>query len=112
MTTVKTHLSELLGVVHEADDAVMDVYNSYSAIVEKKADHSPVTQADIASHHILTSGIMRLFPTIPLISEEGDEHENRQTVQQEQFWLIDPLDGTKEFLARIGEFTICVSLIE
>jgi 3'(2'), 5'-bisphosphate nucleotidase len=112
MTHIKTHLSELLGVVHEADKAVMGVYNSYSAVVKTKADHSPVTQADIASHHILTSGIKRLFPTIPLVSEEGDEHENRQTVQQQQFWLIDPLDGTKEFLARIGEFTICVALIE
>lgn len=112
MTQIKTHLCELLGVVREADKAVMDVYHSCSAVVETKADHSPVTQADIASHHILTSGIKRLFPTIPLISEEGDEGENLQTVRQHQFWLIDPLDGTKEFLARIGEFTICVALIE
>ena len=112
MKTINTHLRALLGVVHEADKAVMEVYNSYSAIVEMKADHSPVTQADMASHHILTSGIKGLYPTIPLVSEEGDEHENRHTVQQQQFWLIDPLDGTKEFLARIGEFTICVALIE
>jgi 3'(2'), 5'-bisphosphate nucleotidase len=112
MTSIETHLSELLGVVHEADKAVMDVYNSHTAVVEMKTDHSPVTQADIASHHILTSGIKRLFPNIPLVSEEGDVQENRPTVQQKQFWLIDPLDGTNEFLARTGQFTICVALIE
>jgi 3'(2'), 5'-bisphosphate nucleotidase len=112
MTSIKTHLSALLGIVHEAADAVMDVYNAHSAVVETKADHSPVTQADIASHQILTSGIQRLFPTIPIVSEEGDVQANRQTVQQQQFWLIDPLDGTNEFLARTNDFTICVALIE
>ncbi len=112
MTNIETHLSELLGVVHEAAKAVMDVYNSRSAVVETKADNSPVTQADITSHHILTSGIKRLFPNIPIVSEEGDLQENRRTVKQQQFWLIDPLDGTSEFLARTGQFTICAALIE
>src|SRR5437763_14662778 len=112
MTNIEIHLSELLGVVHEADKAVMDVYHSHSAVVETKTDNSPVTQADIASHHILTSGIKRLFPNIPIVSEEGDLQENRQTVKQQQFWLIDPLDGTNEFLARTGHFTICAALIE
>ncbi len=112
MTNIKTHLSEMLGVVHEADKAVMDVYHSHNAIVEMKTDHTPVTQADIASHHILTSGMKRLFPNIPLVSEEGDVQANRQTVRQQQFWLVDPLDGTNEFLERTGQFTICVALIE
>jgi 3'(2'), 5'-bisphosphate nucleotidase len=112
MTSVETHLSELLGVVHEADKAVMDVYNSHSAVVQTKTDNTPVTQADIASHHILTSGMKRLFPNIPIVSEEGDVQENSQTVKQQHFWLIDPLDGTNEFLARTGQFTICVALIE
>jgi 3'(2'), 5'-bisphosphate nucleotidase len=112
MTTRELYLSELLGVVYEAAKAVMDVYNSQSAVVETKADNSPVTQADIAAHSILTSSIKRLFPHIPLISEEGDAQENRQAVQQQQYWIIDPLDGTKEFLARAGDFTICVALIE
>ncbi len=112
MTNIEPHLGELLEVVHEADKAVMDIYDSHSAVVKLKTDNSPVTQADIASHHILTSGIKRLFPHIPIVSEEGDVQANRQTVQQQQFWLIDPLDGTNEFLARTGQFTICVGLIE
>ena len=112
MATRELYLSELLGVVDEAAQAVMGVYTSQSAVVETKADHSPVTQADIAAHHILTSRMKRLFPHIPLISEEGDAQANRQAVQQPQYWVIDPLDGTKEFLARVGDFTICIALIE
>jgi 3'(2'), 5'-bisphosphate nucleotidase len=112
MVHIETHLRELLGIVHEAAKAVMGVYDSHSAVVETKADNSPVTQADINSHTILTAGLTRLFPQIPLVSEEGDVQESRQEVQQAQFWLIDPLDGTKEFLARTDHFTICVALIE
>src|SRR5690242_13530112 len=103
MTSIETHLSELLGIVHEADKAVMDVYNSRSAVVQTKTDNAPITQADIASHHILTSEMKRLFPHIPIVSEEGDVQENSQTVKQQRFWLIDPLDGTNEFLARTGQ---------
>ena len=112
MVTTEIALSALLGVVQEAAQAVMDVYNSQSAVVELKGDNSPVTQADIAAHHILTSRIQRLYPHIPMISEEGDAQENRRAVQQQLFWLIDPLDGTKEFLARNSDFTICIALIE
>ena len=112
MATRELDLSELLGVVHEAAKAVMDVYTSQSAVVETKADNSPVTQADIAAHHILTSRIKRLFPHIPIVSEEGDAQENGQAVKHQQYWVIDPLDGTKEFLARVGDFTVCVALIE
>lgn len=112
MAHINTHLSELLEVVHEAGKAVMDIYHSHSAVVQTKADHTPVTQADIASHHILTLGMKRLCPNIPVVSEEGDVQENRQTVQQQEFWLIDPLDGTNEFLTRTDDFTICVALIE
>ena len=75
MATRELDLSELLGVVHEAAKAVMDVYTSQSAVVETKADNSPVTQADIAAHHILTSRIKRLFPHIPIVSEEGDAQD-------------------------------------
>lgn len=112
MVQIETHLSELLDVLHEAALAVMDVYDSHSAVVEMKADHSPVTQADMVSHTILLARLTRLFPHLPLVSEEGDVEENRQAVKQARFWLIDPLDGTKEFLARTDQFTICAALIE
>ena len=112
MVNVQEHLGELLDVIQEADRAVMDVYNANSAVVEIKADNTPITQADIASHEIVTRGLARLFPNIPVVSEEGNRETNIRTVQDELFWLVDPLDGTKEFLARTGHFTICAALIE
>lgn len=112
MVNVQEHLGELLDVIQEADRAVMDVYNTNSAVVETKADNTPVTQADIAAHHIITNGLARLFPNIPVVSEEGDREANIRTVQSELFWLVDPIDGTREFLARTGHFTICAALVE
>ncbi len=112
MVNVQEHLGELLDVIQEADTAVMEVYDSHSAVVEIKDDNTPVTQADMASHRIVTRELARLFPHIPVVSEEGDREANIRTVQGESFWLVDPLDGTKEFLARTGHFTICAALIE
>lgn len=112
MVNVQERLGELLDVFQEADNAIMEVYDSHSAVVEIKADNTPVTQADIASHQIVTRGLARLFPNVPVVSEEGDRETNIRTVQSELFWLVDPLDGTKEFLARTGQFTICAALIE
>jgi 3'(2'), 5'-bisphosphate nucleotidase len=112
MVNVQEHLGELLGVIQEADKAIMDVYNANSAVVEIKADDTPVTQADIASHQIVTRGLARLFPDVPVVSEEGNKEANKELVQGERFWLVDPLDGTNEFLARTGHFTICAALIE
>lgn len=112
MVNVQEHLGKLLGVIQEADKAIMDVYDANSAVVEIKADDTPVTQADIASHHIVTRGLARLFPDVPVVSEEGDKETNLELVRGERFWLVDPLDGTKEFLARTGHFTICAALVE
>jgi 3'(2'), 5'-bisphosphate nucleotidase len=112
MITVKDYLGQLLNIIEEAEAAVMDIYAAHSAVVEIKSDHSPLTQADISSHRIISSGLARLFPDTPVVSEEGDEEANKRTVQAESFWLVDPLDGTKEFIDRTDEFTICVALIE
>ncbi|CAN5657126.1 3'(2'),5'-bisphosphate nucleotidase CysQ [soil metagenome] len=112
LTEILKRLEELLEVVQEAGNSVLDVYNSNSAIVQTKIDDTPVTQADLASHEILTSGLKRLFPSIPIVSEEGNLADNHRIVKSERFWLIDPLDGTKEFIARSKHFTICVALIE
>jgi 3'(2'), 5'-bisphosphate nucleotidase len=90
----------------------MEVYNAGSAVVSTKSDNSPITQADVASHRILTQGLKQLFPTTPIISEEGDEQENIKLIQQDKFWLVDPIDGTKEFIKRLGDFTVCLALVE
>lgn len=109
---ITERLDDLLRLVARADAAIMEVYDARSAVVELKGDDTPLTQADMASHHILSDGLMALFPDIPVVSEEGDQAENARIVQSQRFWLVDPLDGTKEFIKRTDEFTVCVALIE
>ena len=80
--------------------------------VEYKADDSPITRADRAAHDILSAGLRRLTPEIPVLSEESaDEHAPAIRHGWNDFWLIDPLDGTREFINRNGEFTVNVALI-
>lgn len=103
---------ELLTLVQKADAAIMQIYNANSAVVEHKADDSPITQADVASHHILVNGLHTLFPGVPVVSEEGDQQENIQLVRQNKFWLVDPIDGTREFIKHTDDFTVCLALVE
>ncbi len=112
MTNIEQNLDQLLAVVSDADAAIMEIYNANSAVVEWKADNTPLTQADKASHEIISRGLEYLFPDIPVVSEEGDELENEKNVRSDLFWLVDPIDGTKEFLARTGQFCICLALIK
>lgn len=112
MTFTQDKLTALFELVQQADTAIMAIYETRSAVITMKADDSPLTQADMASHHILVEGLTRLFPDIPVVSEEGDTRENSELVQRKMFWLVDPIDGTKEFLNRSGDFTVCVALVE
>ena len=80
--------------------------------MEYKLDHSPVTQADLVSHRILEAGLARLAPHWPVLSEESVEVPFDERKSWRHFWMIDPLDGTKEFLHRTGEFTVNIALIE
>jgi 3'(2'), 5'-bisphosphate nucleotidase len=80
--------------------------------VEYKVDRSPVTQADLVSHQILQTGLARLAPDWPVLSEESPEVPFDERKSWRHFWMIDPLDGTKEFLDRTGEFTVNIALIE
>ncbi|MBS3763936.1 MAG: 3'(2'),5'-bisphosphate nucleotidase CysQ [Planctomycetes bacterium] len=79
---------------------------------DRKADGSPVTRADRASHRIIVSALEKLAPSLPIISEEGDLPKPGRDTFPAQFWLIDPLDGTKEFLKKNGEYTINIAVIE
>lgn len=98
-------------IVHEAADAIMQVYQSPDFGVEKKSDSSPVTAADMAAHDIIESGLKQLTPDIPVLSEEAPvPFEERR--QWKRLWVVDPLDGTKEFIKRNGEFSINIALIE
>lgn len=89
----------------------MAIYRRGSAEVSHKADASPVTEADLASHRVLATHLAHLLPSCQVVSEEDPESlVYRQSAGR--FWLIDPLDGTKEFIARNGEFTVNIALIE
>lgn len=94
-----------------AGDAILEVYNSEDFGTEAKGDDSPVTKADLAAHHVLVEGLKQLTPDIPVVSEEDtDSVAIGRTA--DVYWLIDPLDGTKEFIKRNGEFTCNLALIE
>ncbi|MBI3188680.1 MAG: 3'(2'),5'-bisphosphate nucleotidase CysQ [Gammaproteobacteria bacterium] len=90
---------------------ILEVYNSEFAI-EHKEDKSPLTAADTAAHHVIVDGLTALTPNIPVLSEESASipYATRQTWQR--YWLVDPLDGTREFIKRNGEFTVNIALIE
>lgn len=77
-----------------------------------KADASPVTAADLAAHHLILSGLREMTPDIPVLSEEDAEVALSQRQNWERFWLVDPLDGTKEFIAGTDEFTVNIALVE
>ena len=104
-------IAGLIDIVRRAGDAILEIYNSDFA-VEHKADESPLTQADLAAHHIIAAGLSALDASIPLLSEESRPPEYAVRRGWERYWLIDPLDGTKEFVNRNGEFTVNIALIE
>lgn len=104
-------LEALIALARAAGDEVMRIYGrDVEAVL--KADQSPLTEADLASHRSLVAGLAGIVPELPVVSEESGLPEHRERAGWPAFWLIDPLDGTKEFLARNDEFTINIALIE
>ena len=103
--------THLMPIARQAGDAIMAIYNSRQSGVREKADQSPVTEADLAAHVVLAKALGSLLPIYPVVSEE-DENSLVYRHNVGIFWLIDPLDGTKEFIARNGEFTVNIALIE
>ena len=97
----------------EAARAILDVYDGDAFDVTRKNDDSPLTAADIASHKLLCAGLEKLDPRLPVLSEENaDRIGVEERLGWQRYWLVDPLDGTKEFLKRNGEFTINIALVE
>ncbi|MDB0051336.1 3'(2'),5'-bisphosphate nucleotidase CysQ [Gammaproteobacteria bacterium] len=108
---------QLLKTVNEiaiaAGNEILDVYNSDQAIeVSTKLDDSPLTDADRRAHILIVDRLSNLTPDIPLLSEESDAIDYSLRKSWQRYWLIDPLDGTKEFINRNGEFTVNIALIE
>jgi 3'(2'), 5'-bisphosphate nucleotidase len=103
--------TKIIELAREAGRAIMVHYGS-AAEVQEKEDRSPITLADRAAHGILVDGLHRLDPSTPVISEEGALAPMEERRAWRRFWLVDPLDGTKEFIKRRDEFTVNVALIE
>lgn len=98
-------------VARRAGAAILQVYQGRIA-VERKADNSPLTAADRASHAIITGALQESFPGIPVLSEEGRDVPWQIRREWRRLWVVDPLDGTKEFIKRNGEFTVNIALVE
>lgn len=105
-------LEAVKAIARRAGDAIMKVYQGSTFCVEQKADDSPVTEADYVAHHVIADGLAALTPAWPLLSEEGDAVDFEQRRQWQRYWLVDPLDGTREFIKGNGEFTVNIALIE
>ncbi len=96
----------------EAGVVIMKWYEADDPGMRSKADASPITEADLAAHGVIRRGLEAATPAIPVLSEEGRHAPAAERAGWQRFWLVDPLDGTKEFLARNGEFTVNIALIE
>ena len=105
-------LERLDAIARAAGAAILEHYGRDGEPVERKADQSPLTAADKAAHETIVSALRAWTPTIPVISEEGTVPPFAERRPWREFWLVDPLDGTKEFLQRNGEFTVNIALIE
>ena len=112
MSVATTDLLEPVTALATAAGArILDIYGT-AFQVDEKDDNSPLTAADLASHRAIVAGLQQLTPEIPILSEESAGIPFAERRRWQRFWLVDPLDGTKEFIKRNGEFTVNIALIE
>ena len=104
-------IDDIRRIAAEAGDAIMNTYDD-PAQVETKEDDSPLTQADRAAHNCIVAALTALTPDIPVLSEESEGISTEERMGWDRFWLVDPLDGTKEFIKKTGQFTVNIALIE
>ena len=110
--TLQTLVPDLLEAAQRAGDAVLEVYHRTDLGVTYKEDDSPLTQADLASQKVIAQALQQLTPDVPILSEESKAAPYSERQNWSTFWLVDPLDGTKEFVKRNGEFTVNIALID
>ncbi|MCC5940931.1 MAG: 3'(2'),5'-bisphosphate nucleotidase CysQ, partial [Balneolaceae bacterium] len=104
-------LEQIKAIAIEAGEAILTFYNDDISF-NRKDDNSPLTKADLAAHKIIVKGLKELAPGIPIISEESEIPDYETRKNWTMFFLVDPLDGTKEFIKKNGEFTVNIALIE
>lgn len=119
ITITPNMADQVLDIAREAGVAIMDIYHAMGRnaddaqelLVALKSDNSPLTQADLRAHQLIAQKLTAWMPAIAVVSEEDEQSlQFRRSIGA--FWLVDPLDGTKEFLARNGEFTVNIALIQ
>jgi 3'(2'), 5'-bisphosphate nucleotidase len=103
-------IENIVAISHQAGDKIMDIYQNDFAIYEK-SDKSPLTEADLAAHNCIVEGLSQVSQ-LPILSEESAEISWQERSTWNTYWLVDPLDGTKEFIKKNGEFTVNIALIK
>lgn len=104
---------EIIGIAKEAGEAMLEIYHDAQDVeISRKDDDSPLTKADLASHHIIVDALREIDPDTPIISEESGVPEYEERKNWKKFWIVDPLDGTKEFIKKNGEFTVNIALVD
>jgi 3'(2'), 5'-bisphosphate nucleotidase len=106
----KALVDKVVAISHQAGDKIMEIYQR-DFNIEQKSDLSPLTEADLAAHHCIVAGLKALS-SLPILSEESANIPWSERSTWQQYWLVDPLDGTKEFIKKNGEFTVNIALID
>jgi 3'(2'), 5'-bisphosphate nucleotidase len=101
----------IIAIARQAGERILQVYQQDFAVMDK-ADNSPVTQADLQAHHHIVACLQALTPAWPVLSEESPPEEIAERLRWRRYWLVDPLDGTREFIKKNGEFTVNIALID
>ena len=104
-------IQDILTIARQAGDAILNIYEQDFATYEKN-HQSPLTEADLIAHEVIIAGLKALTPDVPVLSEESSTISWEERQQWSEYWLVDPLDGTKEFIKRNGEFTVNIALID
>ncbi len=105
-------LEACISLAQQAGDAIMAIYQQDDIELQQKSDDTPVTKADLAANAVLTAGLKKLTPEIPIMSEETPIPALKERKQWQRYWLLDPMDGTGEFVLKSGDFAVNIALVE
>lgn len=108
----ENYIEQVIDIAKDAGETIRDIYQRGTFQRELKSDNTPVTSADLAAHHIITSALIILTPDIPVLSEEDADIPLAEREGWQRYWLVDPLDGTGEFIAGSGDFSVIIALVE
>ncbi len=111
MVSKDRDIKKIINLAYSAGKRIMNIYDVIGTKIYTKKDKSPITAADKSSEELILAGLKKFFPGIPIISEESRQAHFKERKKWQYFWLVDPLDGTKQLIKRITEFTVNISLI-